>query len=675
MLTRPLDSVAPPGADPAEDPQEMAARPRLMVPLDGRPAALGALQAAWRMAQAQGCPWLAVQVELPALRHSPREEAARMEQLRLAERLGAEVAQINPTGMRAAQAFLALARARGVTAIVLPRPRRPRWLGWIQGDLVEDLLGADPKIELRLVPGEPAAPSAPPPAAGRQNAGPRDAGPRDPRQLVPALVAVGLATAGGLLIVSRLDLADVAMLYILCITVVATRYGRLTALLASVLSVGALDYFFIPPRFTFVVEDIRHIGTFAVMLGVGWVVANLAERIRAQTRAALERERHTGALYRLGAALAEGGEAPAIQERVEAYIRHSLGMAALVLLSDRKGHLVPRTAGGLQLDRDELAVAQWALDNASPAGRGTRTLPGARGLFLPLVGAETPVGVLALFHDFGGPRHGASLGLPMALAAQLSLALERARLAEDRAEARLRADHEQLRSTLLSSVSHDLRTPLGTITGATTSLLDPGPEAAPGDQRMLLLTIHQESCRLERLVNNLLELTKLESGQVQVKKEWVPMEEVVGSAVGRMEEQLGDRQLILDLGEAWVPLDPVLLEQVLLNLLDNALKFSPPGSPIEIDGWVLEHRAWLAVADRGPGFAEGEEEAVFEKLHRGSCSALAPGAGLGLAICRSIIQAHGGTIQAANRPKGGAQITLTLPIEGAPPELPADGLA
>jgi two-component system sensor histidine kinase KdpD len=496
----------------------------------------------------------------------------------------------------------------------------------------------------------------------------------DLRQLAIALVAVALATVGGLLIYGRLDLADVAMIYILCITVVATRYGQWAALLASLLSVAALDYFFIPPRFTFAVQDIRHVGTFGVMLGVGWVVATLAERIRTQTRLALERERHTGALYRLGAALAEGGDAPAIQTRVEDYLRQALGRPALVLLADGKGQLAARSVPGAPLDPDELAVAQWALEHRVPAGHGTGTLPGARGQFLPMLGSEAPVGVLALFQDPGKGRDGGDAkGLPQALAAQISLALERARLAEERAEARLRADHEQLRSTLLSSVSHDLRTPLGTITGATTSLLDPGPEAAPGDQRMLLLTIHQESRRLERLVNNLLELTKLESGQVQVRKEWVPMEEVVGSAVSRMEEQLGDRPLTLNLREAWVPLDPVLLEQVLLNLLDNALKFSPPGSPIEIESWVLEHQVRLAVADHGPGFTPGEEERVFEKLYRGSRSASAPGAGLGLAICRGIIQAHGGTIKAASRPQGGAQITLTLPLEGTPPELSPDG--
>lgn len=535
---------------------------------------------------------------------------------------------------------------------------------------------------------------------------------QDPRPLVTALAAVALATAGGLIIFRRLDLADVAMLYVLCITVVATRTGRGAALLASVLSVAALDFFFIPPRYTFAVQDIRHVGTFAVMLGVGWVVATLAERIRTQTRMALERERHTDALYRLGATLAEGGAAEAIQARVEAYLREALGVPVLVLLPDRQGRLAPRTAGGRSLDGDELGVAQWALDQATPAGRGTRHLPGSRGLFLPMVGAETPVGVLALFHDFtlapdsmwgfqvpgvprapapldGEPREGsaqavppfrpgdaeARLDLPLALAAQLSLALERARLADERAEARLRAEQEQLRSTLLSSVSHDLRTPLGTITGATTALLDPGPEAAPGDQRMLLLTIHQESCRLERLVNNLLELTRLESGAIRVKKEWVPLEEVVGAAVGRMEEQLEDRSLTLRLGDAWVPLDPVLMEQVLLNLLDNALKFSPPGSPIELEAGVRGQQAWLSVIDHGPGFAAGEEEAVFEKLHRGARSASVAGAGLGLAICRGIIQAHGGTIQAVSRPQGGGRVLLTLPIEGVPPELPADGLS
>lgn len=492
----------------------------------------------------------------------------------------------------------------------------------------------------------------------------------DLARLGAAVLAVALATVAGLLIVRWLDLADVAMLYLLCITVVAVRFGRWAGLAASGLSVAALDYFFIPPLRTFVVQDIRHVGTFAVMLGVGWVVASLAERIRSQARQALERERHTRALYRLGSALAEGLDAEAIQARAEAQVRQALGRKALVLLADPQGRLLPHPAGDPTLMPEEFAGAQRALDPRVPAD------PAGRWQFLPLAGAEAPVGVLALARDPDRPRDGPhfpSQSLSLALAAQISLALEGARLARDRAEARLRADHEQLRSTLLSSVSHDLRTPLGTITGATTALLDPGPEADPGDQRMLLRTIHQESCRLERLVNNLLELTKLESGPVPLRKEWVPLEEAVGSAVGRLEEQLGDRPLALDLHEVWAPLDPVLFEQVLLNLLDNALKFSPPGSPIEITAWTGDGTASLAVADHGPGLAPGEEEQVFEKLRRGSRAAQVPGAGLGLAICRSILQAHGGTIAAANRPEGGTCVTLALPLEGTPPDLGPEG--
>jgi two-component system sensor histidine kinase KdpD len=597
------------------------------------------------------------------------------------------VVQIHPAGLDSVQDLLAVARARHATAAVLPRPRPRRWPRSAAGGLLADLLRrGDPALAIHLVP----APG------GSGHRGPSLTFSERPelRRLGTALAAVAATTAVGLVIVRRLDLADVAMLYILCITAVATRFGQWAALATSALSVAALDFFFIPPRLTFAVRDIRHVGTFGIMLGIGWVVANLAERIRAQARLAQERERHTGALYHLGAALAEGGDAQAIQERVERHLLDSLDLPALVLLAGRDGGLVPRAAGGHALAADELGVAQWAMEHQEPAGRGTPNLPGSRALFLPLAGGEAPVGVLALFRDLGAAGPGAAglgaagpgaggggdarngtqaKGLPMALAAQISLALERARLAEERAEARLRADHEQLRSTLLSSVSHDLRTPLGTITGATTSLLDPGPEADPADQRMLLQTIHQESFRLQRLVDNLLELTKLESGQIQVRKEWVPAEEVVGAAVSRLEEALAGRALELRLEDAWIPLDPVLLEQVLLNLLENALKFSPPGSPLEISARVRGGEATFEVADRGMGFAPGEEAQVFAKLYRGSRAAAVPGAGLGLAICRAVAQAHGGAIRAANRPGGGALLTLTLPVTGKPPSLPADG--
>jgi two-component system sensor histidine kinase KdpD len=374
----------------------------------------------------------------------------------------------------------------------------------------------------------------------------------------------------------------------------------------------------------------------------------------------------------VGEVLAKGGTVADIQRRGESYLCQELEMPMAVLLCDGQGQLgVPPAggaAGGMAIGPAQLAMAGAALAQGVPVGWGT-----GRGnqscLMLPMPGSERPMGVLALFP---GPRTAAfgshPLGFLVPLASQVSLALERASMAEERTEARIRAEHEQLRSTLLSSISHDLRTPLGTITGATTTLLDPGPEAGPGDQKVLLDTIHQESRRLLRMVNNLLDITRIESGQVQVKREWAAVEEVVGSTLGLYEEQLEARPVTVELEERWVPMDPVLFGQALQNVLDNALKFSPPGSPLEIRGWAQDGAFRIAVGDRGPGFAPGEEERIFEKLHRGSAAQATPGAGLGLAICRGVVQAHGGSIQARTRPGGGAEVTMALPLEGLAPE-------
>jgi two-component system sensor histidine kinase KdpD len=639
-----------------------------MVPVDGRPSCAGLILAVHHLARSQGVPWLAVCLEAPKrFRYSQTHEERLAEHLRLAEQLGGEVVLIQPSGLRAAPDFLALAKARRVTVIFLSRSRRARWLNRFTGSLLEDLVHGAEHMEVRVVPVAADMPERPSLTAGVESP--------EWRRLGTAALAVALATIAGFMAHAFMDLADVVMFYMLCITIIAARFGRWAALLASGLSVAAFDFFFVPPQFTFAVHDLRHVGTFAVMLGVGWVVANLAEHIRAQTRIALERERHTGALYRLGAVLAEGGTVESIQERVESYLAGELGSTVLILRSDARGSLQPREYSSTRLNAEEMAVAQWAMEHGEPSGRGTRTLPGGRALFLPLPGTERPVGVLAWFGDDGGASSDSDRrSLLSSLASQTSLALERARLAEERAEARIRAEHEHLRSTLLSSVSHDLRTPLGTITGATTALLEPGPEASPEDQRMLLTTIHQESCRLQRLVNNLLDLTRLESGQMRVTKEWIPVEEVVGSAITRMEDQLGDRPLAVQLPEAWIPLDPVLFEQVLLNLLDNAVKFSPATAPIEIRGWMTDTRATLIVSDHGPGIPPGEEERIFDKLYRGPRTSRTPGAGLGLAICRGIVQAHGGSIHAATRPEGGSQFTIELPVEARPPELTEETL-
>jgi len=645
-----------------------------MVLVDGRSTASSLIQATHRMAQAMHIPWLAAHLDAPQhLFYSPAEEACLTENLRLVERLGGEVVQIQPSRLRPAQDLLDLAKARRVTDIFLalpparhsrgrqsaPRERAVPFLRggrapWLQSTSLEQLLANQLGIAIHLIP------MAAPPSG----TSPRISEGPGLRRLGLSTLGVALTTLVGFGVHHYLDLADLVVLYMLCITVMAARFGRWAALWTSVLCVAAFDFFFVPPTFTFAVHDVRHLGTFTIMLGVGWVVANLAERIRAQARIALEREQHTGALYRLGAVLAEGGSILSLRDRIETHLSQELDTPLRVLLADAQGQVSHEGEQTPGLDTNDWAVAQWAMEHGVPAGHGTDTLPASRAFYLPLPGAERPVGVLTIA---ASPSLDAERrGLLSLFASQISLALERARLAEERTEARIRAEHEHLRSTLLSSVSHDLRTPLSTITGATTALLDPGPEADPGDQRMLLDTIHQEACRLQRLVNNLLDLTKLESGQVQVKKEWVPLEEVVGSAISRLEKELEDRNLRVQIPETWVAVDPVLFEQVLLNLLDNALKFSQ--APIEIQGWLSEEKVLLQIADHGPGIPRGEEERIFEKLYRGPGTQQVPGAGLGLAICRGIIQAHDGTIAAHRTPGGGASFLITLPREAVPSE-------
>jgi two-component system sensor histidine kinase KdpD len=309
------------------------------------------------------------------------------------------------------------------------------------------------------------------------------------------------------------------------------------------------------------------------------------------------------------------------------------------------------------------------------AGRGTATHPGAKALYLPLMASGGTVGVLGVrpedSHSLEAPEH---LHQLETFANQIALALERARLADEAQHAQVQAEADRLRSSLLSSVSHDLRTPLASITGAASSLLEAGTALDASTHRELLETIQEESERLGRLVNNLLQMTRLESGALQLRKDWHPLEEIVGAALGRLKRALGDRPVTTRMPEdlSLVPIDDVLIEQVFINLVDNAIKYTPAGSAIEIAAWTGESAVTVEVADHGPGLTPGEEQRVFEKFYRGDPAATR-GAGLGLAICRGFVQAHGGRIWAENRRGGGAAFRFTLPLTGTPPVLePSD---
>jgi two-component system sensor histidine kinase KdpD len=408
------------------------------------------------------------------------------------------------------------------------------------------------------------------------------------------------------------------------------------------------------------------------MFAIGLVISALALRIRRQERAAVQREQRTVALLALSRELDGALDEGAVARALVKGVRDVFGRGAAVLLTDPAQGLAPAAREGeVALDAAELAVARYAFERDEPAGAGTDSLPGARVRCLPLRSGPESFGALVISAD---PEHGfrgEDRDLLDAFAREGALVLARSRLLEQAKAAAVRARTEELRSSLLSSVSHDLRTPLAAITGAASALRDEAAATDSHERRELLDTIAEEAGRLERLLANLLDMTRLESGGLEPKREWVPLEEIVGAALERLEGQLVGREIRTDM-PAELPLafgDPLLLEQLVVNLLENAARHTPAGAPIEIRAAAVEGALELEVADRGPGLAPGDETRIFEKFQRGS-RAGAGGVGLGLAICRGIATAHGGSIRAENRPGGGALFRLTLPLLEAQPHAP-----
>jgi two-component system sensor histidine kinase KdpD len=341
-------------------------------------------------------------------------------------------------------------------------------------------------------------------------------------------------------------------------------------------------------------------------------------------------------------------------------------------MADEKGYLVHRggTAGTLVQSEREMAVARWVLQHARPAGYGTDTLPGAEGIFLPLVGRKGPMGVLGVaLRNRPQQLAPSQRQLLDVFVNQIALALERAIMTGEAEKAQVSAETERLRSALLSSVSHDFRTPLAAVTGAATSLLQGGDKLGPEARTELLETIREESERLGRLVTDLLDITRIESGSVKIKKEWCPLEEVIGSTLARLEGKLVGRDVKVDL--PWpmlqAPLDAVLAEQLLFNLLENAIKYTPSGSPIEVHAREDGKDVIVEIRDRGPGIAPGEEGRIFERFYRSAEGGTVGGTGLGLAVCQAVVKAHGGRITAQSREGGGTVFRFTLPLEGTPP--------
>lgn len=637
------------------------ARERLLIAIGPGPDGERLVRSARRLAADLDADWLAVHVEAP---HPVRQPAAQRHRilaaLKLARELGAEVGVL--AGEDPAATLLAYASSRNVSKLVLGKSSRRVGSCWLRPTLVERLARRGNGIDVYVVDGDRPSSSTPPDGNGRGGwleAPPVAAG--RPAGYPAALILCALVTMAAARLTPLLDLSNVVMLYLMVVVAVSLRFGRGPGALAAFLSVAVFDYFFVPPRLSFSVSDTQYLLTFVVMLTVALTIGQLTARLRYAARIATLRERRTRALYDMSRELAGALTAAQI---VEIALRHlgALFPGRCDILTPNSQEQVRPVGDGSPADS---AVAQWAFDHQQPAGLGTGTLPSSPALYLPLKAPMRTRGVLALVPDDAGqladPEQQRMLD---SCAAQIGLSLERVHYVEVAQDALLAMESERLRNSVLSAVSHDLRTPLTTMENLSQRLTG---ELGRAQQLEVARALHQEAWRMNQLVTNLLDMARLQSG-VQLNRQWQLLDDVVGSALRGAETALAGHHVRVDLAEDLPPLafDEVLIERVLVNLLQNAGKYTPPGSTVTLAARRAGAGIEVEVADDGPGLPAGMEQRVFDKFARGQSETPTPGVGLGLAICRAIVDAHGGQITAGNLQPHGACFRFTLPLGDAP---------
>jgi two-component system, OmpR family, sensor histidine kinase KdpD len=636
---------------------------RLLVCVGPSPTSAKVLRAAKRLAVSLDAPWLAVSVDPGLDAHQVAIQAQISAHLQLAEQLGAETHTL--VGQDVAETILRYARERNVSKIVIGKTNHTGWRRWWQSTLVDQLLASSGEIDVYVIRGD------------EQEVQPKVYASNTPIKKQSAYWMAMLVVTLTTLLSSVIDWlgmaeANLIMTYLLGVIFVAFRYGQGPAVFASITSVLAFDFCFVPPAWTFAVSDTQYILTFAVMLLVGLLISRLTDQVRKQLQAAQQRERRTHALYRLTRQLAEANGSDFLIMMSGGQLQEIFQAQVLIyLVEDEQLQLRYGSHFPIAKDSQNQTVAGWVAEHQQVAGWGTDTLPNGTALFLPMIGTNQPLGALGIrpaeewrVHDPEERR------LLESCVTQCALAVERDQLALTAHTAELRIEAEELRNSLLSSVSHDLRTPLAAISGAGTSLLTAQPSLDAQTQRDLLETIVDESQRLSRLVENLLDMTRLESGKLQLQTQWHLLEELVGSALARLRKQLLHHPIKVEL-PADLPMlsvDGLLFEQVLVNLLENAARYTPPATTITIRAAALPLEMTVQIIDHGPGLPPGQEEILFDKFYQ-SPDRIPDGqrgVGLGLAICRAIIKAHHGTIIARNNPTGGAMFEIKLPLSPPP---------
>ncbi|KDR34448.1 sensor histidine kinase [Caballeronia grimmiae] len=660
------------------------ARERLIACVGPGPQSAALVRTAARLAAALKSDWLAVYVETPALERLSDDARARtLDALKLASELGAETVTL--AGADAATTLIDYARMRNVSKLVAGVSSTQGWRRYFTRSVSERIVRQAADIDVTLVPagireGQP-QPSRSFAALQKDMRSP-------PRAYGFALaIGAGISLVASVLASHQFALTNLVMLYLLGVIFAAVRLGRGPGVLLSFVSVAAFDYFFVAPVMSFTVSDTQYLLTFAVMLLTSLTISHLTSSLRREARVASLRERRTGAMYAMTRELAAALMTEQIIEIAMRHIADVFHAKTLILLPDSAEKVQQKVIDpdkDVMLDASsvDLAVAQWVYDQQKPAGSGTDTLPAADALYLPLRAPLRTRGVLAFvserMSDLDIPEQRRMLET---FAAQIALALERVHYVEIARDALVSMESERLRNSLLSAVSHDLRTPLTSIVGFASVLEEQGRTGGMQAQNAqeIVQSIHEEALRMSSVVTNLLDMARLQSGTVRLNRQWFMLEEIIGAALATMRRTLEGRRIRVSIEPElpWLQLDAVLMDRLLVNLLENAAKYTPHGTDIEIgaraeqtaDGRQV--RVW--VDDQGPGVPMETQAQLFEKFTRGEKESPQTGVGLGLAICRAIVGAHGGEIGVENREAGeqvgGARFWFTLPANATPPDV------